>query len=140
MYRRHLIPQAAVEFMGKMESIRKVLSGVLIASSVIGAWILITDKWLWIAEPTHAYGLAAFIGFGGVLAVGLWRKTRLAVLGAMLLAVVQFTAMISDMIIGQPASVPADVFRSYLLNDVWFLTLVITQIVILALAVRAAKV
>ena len=113
---------------------------MLLVSSVIGVEILITDKWLWIAEPTHAYGLVAFIGFGGVLAVGLWRKTRLAVLGAMLLAVVQFTAMISDMVIGQPAGVPADVFRSYLLNDMWFLTLVIMQIIILALALRAARV
>ena len=72
MYRRNLIPHAIVE-LWEMENIRKVLSWVLIASSVIGVWILITDKWVWIAEPTHAYGLAAFIGFGGVLAVGLWR-------------------------------------------------------------------
>src|ERR1700694_3563293 len=83
----------------EMENIRKVLSAMLVASGVVGVGILTMDRWLWFAEPAHAYGLAVFIGFGGILAAALWRegRTRLPVLGAILLPVVQFTAMIGDM-------------------------------------------
>jgi hypothetical protein len=124
-----------------MENIRKVLSAMLVVSSVIGLEILAIDKWLWFAEPVHAYGLAVFIGFGGVLAAALWRRgrTRLAVLGAILLAVVQFTAMVGDLIVGQPTGVASEAFRSYLLGNTWFLTLLVVQVAVLVLAIRASK-
>ncbi len=115
---------------------------MLVASSVIGIEILAVDKWLWLAEPVHAYGLTAFIGLSGALAVALWRggKTRLAVLATILLAVVQFAAMIGDMVIGQPMGVPSEAFRSYLLGDTWFLALLVMQVAMLVLAVRASRV
>jgi hypothetical protein len=124
-----------------MENIRKILSAMLVASSVIGIEILAVDKWLWFAEPVHAYGLAVFIGFAGVLAAALWRggKTRLALLGTILLAVIQFTAMMGDMIVGQPPGVPSEAFRSYLFGDTWFLTLLVVQVAVLVLAIRASK-
>jgi hypothetical protein len=118
-----------------MRIVRLVLSAALGASALVGIQILATDYWLWSASPTHAYGLMAFVALDLALIVGVWRVTRLAILGALLTATFQLVAMLGDIIGGQPASLPAVVFRNYLLANTAYLGLLITQGLIMAITI-----
>jgi len=118
-----------------MRIVRLVLSAALGTSALIGIQILATDYWLWSAAPTHAYGLMAFVALDLALIFGVWRVTRLAIFGALLTATFQLVAMLGDIIGGQPAGLPAAVFRNYLLADTAYLGLLVTQGLILAIAV-----
>jgi hypothetical protein len=64
-----------------------------------------------------------------------WRLTRVAVFGALLTATFQLVAMLGDIIGGQPAGLPAAVFRNYLLADTAYIGLLVTQGLIMAIAV-----
>jgi hypothetical protein len=118
-----------------MRIVRLILSAVLAASALVGIEILLTDYWLWSAAPTHAYGLIAFVALDAALIVGTWRGVRWASFGALLIATVQLVSMLGDIITGQPAGTPAAAFRSYLLADTAYLGLLVTQGLIMAIAV-----
>lgn len=120
-----------------MGIIRDVLSISLGASGLVGAQILLTDKWLWSAAPSHAYGLIPFAIIDIVLAALVLSRGRLALAGAGLLALVQFGAMLADIVSGQPSGVTAFAFRSYLLSDSSYIGLLVIQIIILILATGA---
>ncbi|OLE69744.1 hypothetical protein AUF78_09690 [archaeon 13_1_20CM_2_51_12] len=118
-----------------MRIVRLILSAALGASAMVGIQILATDYWLWSASPTHAYGLMAFVALDLALIVGVWRLTRLALFGALLTATVQLMAMLGDIIAGEPAGLPAAVFRNYLLADTAYVGLLITQGLIMAITI-----
>jgi len=118
-----------------MRIVRLILSAALGASAMVGIQILATDYWLWSASPTHAYGLMAFVALDFALIVGVWRLTRLALFGALLTATVQLLAMLGDIIAGEPAGLPAVVFRNYLLADTAYVGLLITQGLIMAITI-----
>jgi hypothetical protein len=115
--------------------VRLILSAALAASALVGIEILSTDYWLWSAAPTHAYGLIVFVALDAVLIVGTWRAVRPAVFGALLTSTIQVSAMLGDIIQGQPAGTPAAAFRSYLLADTAYLGLFVAQGLIMAIAV-----
>jgi hypothetical protein len=115
--------------------VRLILSAALAASALVGLEILSTDYWLWSAAPTHAYGLIAFVALDAVLILGTWRAVRPAVFGALLTATIQVSAMLGDIIQGQPPGTPAAAFRSYLLADTAYLGLFVAQGLIMAIAV-----
>jgi len=117
-----------------MKIVRLVLSAALGASALVGIRILATDYWLWSAAATHAYGLTAFVALDFTLIVAVWRVTRLSILGALLTAAVQLVAMLGDIVAGEPAGLPPAVFRSYLLSDTAYLGLLISQCLIVAVA------
>ena len=102
---------------------------------MVGAQILLTDLWLWSAAPTHAYGLMTFVALDVALIFGTWTVTRFAVTGALFTATAQLAAMLGDIIAGEPAGLPSSVFRNYLLADTAYLGLLITQGLIMAIAV-----
>ncbi len=118
-----------------MRIVRLILSAALGISALVGIQILATDYWLWSAALTHAYGLMAFVGLDLALIFAVWRVTRVAVFGALLTATFQLVAMLGDIVGGQPAGLPAAVFRNYLLADAAYVGLLFTQGLIMAIAV-----
>lgn len=118
-----------------MRIVRLTLSAALGASALVGIQVLSTDYWLWSAAPTHAYGLMAFVALDFVLMLGVLRLARLAIFGALLTATIQLVAMVGDIISGEPAGLPATVFRNYLLADTAYLGLLIAQGLIMAIAI-----
>jgi hypothetical protein len=118
-----------------MRIVRLILSAALAASALVGIEILSTDYWLWSASPTHAYGLIVFVALDAALILGMWRAVRAAIFGALLTATVQLVSMLGDIFAGQPAGTPAAAFRSYLLADASYLGLLVTQGLIMAIAV-----
>ena len=92
------------------------------------------DKWLWNAARSHALGLVLFVTIDALVLVGMWRKPVLASLGALLVSFVQLGAMLGDIVNGQPTGISTDTFRSYLLTDTAFTSLLALQGIILALA------
>jgi len=118
-----------------MRIVRLVLSAALGTSALVGIQILATDYWLWSAAPTHAYGLMAFVALDLALILGVCRVTRLAMIGPLLTATFQFVAMLGDIIGGQPAGLPAAVFRNYLLANTAYVGLLVTQGLIMAIAI-----
>ncbi len=59
----------------------------------------------------------------------------MAFFGALLIATIQLVSLLGDIITGQPAGTPAAAFRSYLLADTAYLGLLVTQGLIMAIAV-----
>ena len=118
-----------------MRIVRLILSAALGISALVGIQILATDYWLWSAAATHAYGLVAFVGLDLALIFAVWRITRIAVFGALLTATFQLVAMLGDIVGGQPAGLPAVVFRNYLLADTAYVGLLVTQGLIMAIAI-----
>ena len=118
-----------------MKVVPLILSVALGASALVGIQIMATDFWLWSAAPTHAYGLIAFVALDLALILGVWRATRPAIFGALLTATFQLVAMLGDIIGGQPAGLPAAVFRNYLLANTAYVGLLVTQGLIMAIAI-----
>src|SRR5437016_11141833 len=118
-----------------MRIVRLVLSAALGTSALVGIQILATDYWLWSAAPTHAYGLMAFVALDLSLKLGVWSVTRLAMIGPLLTATFQFVAILGDLIGGEPVGLPAAVFRNYLLADTAYVSLLVTQGLIMAIAI-----
>ena len=117
-----------------MSIVRDVMSLALVLSGLVGAQILAFDKWLWSADPSHAYGLLGFAVVDQVLAVLLLWRVRFAMIGASAVATVQFGAMLVDAVAGQPTGVTSSAFKSYLLSDYSFVGLMIIQVSILVVA------
>ncbi len=118
-----------------MRIVRVLFSAALFTSGAFGTQILATDEFLWVAAPTHAYGLIAFVILDIFLGAGIWKGTRLATLAAMLVAAIQSVAMLGDILGGQPTGLSSNVFTNYLLADTSFISLLVTQGIILVLAI-----
>jgi hypothetical protein len=76
-----------------------------------------------------------FVAFDATIMLLEWRATRLAIFGALLTSTVQLVAMLGDIVAGEPTGLPAAVFRNYLLADTAYLGLLITQGLIMAIAI-----
>ena len=118
-----------------MKIVQATLSLTLAISGLLGIQILIDDKWLWAAAPSHAYGLIGFVSIDMILVVAALMRVGLATMSAALMAVAQFAAMLADVVVGQPEGVPSTSFRSYLLGDTAYLGLLFIQIAILSVAI-----
>jgi hypothetical protein len=116
--------------------LRAVLAALFVLSAVLGAYIVATDSYLWAEAPTHAYGLVAFVAIDLVAVAAIYVVPRMSRIVALLLPLVQFTAMAGDLYmgLGSPGSVVQDTFRDYLLNDSVFLALLVLQAVLVGLA------
>ena len=123
-----------------MKIVRDALSLALVASGLVGSQILLSDRWLWSAEPSHAYGLIGFVLIDMMLAAAMLIRVGLATVGAAFVAVAQFTAMLADIAVGQPEGVQSIAFRNFLLSDASYLGLLFIQIAIFIIAVGAATV
>lgn len=118
-----------------MRIVQDVLSGALLASGLVGIQILVNDRWLWAVAPSHAYGLIGFVLIDIVLVAAALRRIGLGALCAILLGTTQLSAMLADLVGGQPDGVPAIAFRNYLLSDTSYLSLLLMQIAVIAIAV-----
>jgi hypothetical protein len=118
-----------------MKIIRDMLSLALVASSLIGVQILLNDRWLWSAAPSHAYGLIGFAAIDLLLAMAMLKMGRIAILGTALASVTQFGAMLTDLVAGQPQGVPSIAFRAYLTGDTPFIVLLVVQVAILSVVI-----
>ncbi len=107
---------------------RGILSTGLIASGLLGLRILLVDRWLWIAAPSHAYGLAAFVAVDTFLTVAVIARVAFSATMSSAAAVAQLGAMLGDLAAGQPAGVFSIAFRNYLLMDTSFVALMVIQI------------
>jgi hypothetical protein len=117
-----------------MKIVRDIMSIGLVSSGLLGTQILVTDKWLWFAAPTHAIGLLGFIAIDLALGLAIWWRTLVATVGGAFASGVQFAAMLADTIMGQPVGVPGSTFRSYLLTNSSYLGLLFIQLAILTVA------
>lgn len=104
-------------------------------SALVGFQILISDKWLWSAAPSHAFGLIGFVAIDLLLSMAVLKTGAIAVLGAALASVTQFGAMLTDLVAGQPQGVPSIAFRAYLAGDTSYMILLIIQVALLGLAI-----
>ncbi len=117
-----------------MNAAQTLLSAGLYTFSLLGIQILLVDKWLWNASPTHASGLIIFVLVDTALLAAMWKEAGFATIGAALASIVQLAAMLGDVALGQPSDVSASTFRIYLLADTAFIRLLATEVVILVLA------
>ncbi len=120
-----------------MKTVQTILSTALYTSSILGIQILLMDKWLWDAAPTHAYGLIIFVIVDSFLLAAMWKGIVLATIGAALAATAQLSAMLADVTTGQSSGISASIFKTYLLSNTAFISLLTTQGVILVLALAA---
>src|SRR5438034_11719019 len=118
-----------------MKIVQATLSLTLAIAGLVGIQILIDDKWLWAAAPSHAYGLIGFVSIDMILVVAALMRVGLATVSAALMATAQFAAMLADVVVGQPEGVPPIAFRNYLLGDAAYLGLLFIQIAILSVAI-----
>lgn len=120
-----------------MKIVRDIMSISLFSSGLLGTQILVTDKWLWFAAPTHAIGLLGFVAIDLALGLAAWWRTPIATVGGGFASGVQFIAMLADVAVGQPMGVAASVFRGYLLTDSSYVLLLLVQLSILTIAMTA---
>ncbi len=116
-----------------MKIVQTILPTALYTSTILGIQILLMDKWLWNAAPTHAYGLIIFVIVDSVLLAAMWKETILATIGAALASTIQLAAMLGDIAIGEPSGISGSIFKNYLLGDTAFISLLATQVIILVL-------
>jgi hypothetical protein len=120
-----------------MRIVRDSLILSLVVSALVGTQILVSDKWLWSAAPSHAYGLIGFVVIDLTFAIlALWRIGPAAI-GAAMISVTQFGAMLADNVAGQPMGVPSIAFRNYLFSDMSYIDLLLIQIAIFIIATGA---
>ncbi len=110
-----------------MRIVQTILSTALYTSSILGIQILPMDKWLWNEAPTHAYGLIIFVIADSALLAAIWKAKVFATIGAALASTIQLAAMLSDIAVGQPLDISASVFKSYLLANTAFTSLLATK-------------
>ncbi len=123
--------------MNRIQAAKAAVSAVLLISALIGSIMLLTDRFLWSAAPSHAYGLIVFVAVDVGLAAAIWRVTRLAILGSALLGLIQFAAMAGDVFVGGPVSMSTALWRQYILGDVYFVVLLGMQLVVIVVALVA---
>lgn len=106
----------------------------LFASVATGLKIITSDAYLWVAAPTHAYGLMGFIALDAILMTIIWRKVPRAGMIALALATIQLLAMGGDLSgLSLPSGAAASGFTNYLLSDISFVVLLALQPVIIFL-------
>lgn len=124
-----------------MKTVNLILSAVLLVSAAVGGYILATDSYLWTAAPTHAYGLAALTVVDLALIVGLWRMPRIAIIGSVLLGLVQLGTMGGDVFFGtltySSNGTTASAFSKYLLGNASFVTLLGIQAILIVVGLGA---
>ncbi len=118
-----------------MKIVRDILSLGLSASSLIGSMIVLNDRWLWSVAQSHAFGLLVFVVVDALLTIAVLNNISTATLGAVIASVIQFGAMILDLLAGQPQGVPQAAFRAYLTSDPSYLILLVIQIAIATVAI-----
>lgn len=105
----------------------------LVLSGLLGTQILVADKWLWVAAPTHALGLLGFVAIDLSLGLAIWWRTIMATVGGAFASGIQLVAMLADIAIGEPIGVAASAFRVYLLSDSFYVLLLFMQLSILTI-------
>ena len=122
------------------------LGSTLLASVIVGIEMLATDSYLWRVAPDHAFGLLGFAILALILALAVLSLprqyasyTKYAFLGAAFLATVQLALMIGDTIVGAPMGVAQDAFRTYLLSNISFVTLLGIQAITSLTALAATR-
>jgi hypothetical protein len=123
-----------------MRLVRDALSLALVVSGWLGVEILANDKWLWLAAPSHAYGLIVFVAIDLTLALTLFIRINLATIGAGLIATAQLGAMLADTAVGQPQGVASGAFSMYLLSDSSYIALLVVQVGILLVAIVSSAI
>src|SRR5438034_4186692 len=118
-----------------MKIVQATLSLTLAISGLLGIQILIDDKWLWAAAPSHAYGLIGFVSIDMILVVVALVRVGLATVSAALMAVAQFAAMLADVVVGQPEGVPSIAFRNYLLGDAAYMGLLFIRLAVFSVGI-----
>jgi hypothetical protein len=79
-------------------------AALLLASAVLGSGIVLTDKNIWRFEPSHAYGLIAFVAVDlSLMGLVALRPSKRGLLLAAVWGLVQALIMLSDVATG-PAS------------------------------------
>jgi hypothetical protein len=117
-----------------LRPLQLVLVTALSLASIFSVEILSLDKWLWSVSPQHAFGLILFLIIDIVLVLAILRRIRLATTGALIISLVQLSAMIVDLFGGAPPSTPGATFTQYLLGNAAFDGLLIVQGIILVAA------
>ena len=120
-----------------MKIVRDIMSIGLVLSGQLGTQVLVTDKWLWVAAPTHALGLLGFVAIDLALGLAIWWRTLIATVGGAFASGIQLVAMLADIAIGQPMGVAASAFRVYLLSDSSYILLLFIQLSILTIGAIA---
>jgi len=123
-----------------MKIVRDILSLALVASCLLGVQILLNDRWLWSVAPSHAYGLIGFVTIDLLLAVAVLRMGSIAIMGTVLASVIEFGAMLTDLVAGQPEGVQSVAFRAYLASDMSFIVLLVIQVAIFTVAIGTVTV
>jgi hypothetical protein len=114
-----------------------ILALTLIASATLGAWIVATDGWLRAVAPTHEYGLLTFAILDILLSLIVFVAPRIADAGAFAAAMLQVAAMLGDAFGFAPAGTMQAAFRAYLLSDVGFVALLVTQLALASITAIA---
>jgi len=109
---------------------RTVLASTLIASGIVGTWIVANDGWLRAVAPSHAYGLLAFAALDVVLALVVMTVPKLGYVGALVVSMTQVVAMAGDALTFAPAGTLQAAFRAYLLGDTAFVALLGIQLAV----------
>ena len=120
-----------------MRIIRDILSLGLVTSALFGILILTTDRWLWAAAPSHAYGLMVFVIVDISLTIAVLEMLSLGTLAAAVASLVQVSLMLGDMVVGQPEGIPSAAFRAYLINDPSYIGLLFVKTIIAAVAIAS---
>ena len=118
-----------------MRIVRDVLSLALAASALVGTQILVADKWLWLAAPSHAYGLMGFVILDILLTMAILENISAGKFVAAFASLVQIGAMIGDLFFGQPQGISSTAFRLYLASDVSYSALLVIKFVIVVVAI-----
>jgi len=119
----------------KLSLFRIALMAVLVASAVVSSHILLTDRDLWEAAPTHAYALGVFIIVDLSMAIMTIYFTRRGAQAAIVWALAKFIILLGDVVTARDVG-----FRNYsqfalYLFSLWdFDLLLVMQLMIAALA------
>lgn len=117
--------------------IQKILAAALILSALLETWILIDDRWLWAIASSHAYGLVVFAAIDLTLALGVLGAPKLALPSVLLVSIAQIGAMTLDALTYAPIGVQQSAFRSYLLSDVAFVSLIGIEFLMIGMSIFA---
>ena len=114
-----------------------VLASTLLASGLVGTWIVANDGWLRAVAPSHAYGLLAFAALDVVLALVVMMVPKLGYVGALVVSMSQVVAMAGDALTFTPAGTLQAAFRAYLLGDTAFVALLGIQVAVAGITATA---
>jgi hypothetical protein len=114
-----------------------LLTPALLASGLVGIWIVANDGWLRAVAPSHASGLLAFSALDIALALVVMVVPRVAYAGSLLVSTTQTVAMAGDALTFTPGDALQAAFRAYLLGDTAFVALLGIQLAVAGIAATA---